>query len=99
MHLEVTPLSDQGRRLSKDEFKFVVHVNGDVRMDSINCNGRTVHRVICIEGKNMLPMMIYPTVTGAATLALEIQGFEPVNTPQGWSTSVALPRAMKIYLA
>jgi len=39
MHLEVTPLFDKGRRLSKDELKHVVPVRGDVTIGAVAVSG------------------------------------------------------------
>jgi hypothetical protein len=85
MHLEVTPLFDKGRRLSKDELKHVVPVRGDVTIGAVSWNGRTVYEATVLEGKNhLLPRLIEPTVTGVATIAMHVEGFEPVKTALGW---------------
>ena len=82
MHLEVTPLFDKGRRLSKDELKCVTPVRGDVTIGFVSWNGRTVYEATVLHGKNhLLPRLIEPTVVGVATIAMHIEGFEPVKTP------------------
>ena len=85
MHLEVTPLFEKGRRLTDKELKSVVPVKGNVVIGETSLNGRTVSEATCTLGKDhLLPKLIQPTVRGMATIAMQIDGFEPFKTPAGF---------------
>jgi hypothetical protein len=84
MLLTVVRVYQQGRKLYESELRRAEGVVGDVWMHVVqNADGRSVRQAVCMGGKESLPPLIEPQLTGISPLALSLEGYEEVKTPEG----------------
>jgi len=84
MLLTVVRVYQHGRKLSEKELRSAEGVLGDVRTHTVLINGKEVHKAVCMGGSTeVLPPLIEPRFTGMSPLALGLEGYEEVKTPDG----------------
>jgi hypothetical protein len=84
MLLTVVRVYQQGRKLPEAELRAAVGIVGDVRTQIVHINGKAIRQAICMGGsKESLPPLIEPQLTGISPLALGLEGYEEVKTPEG----------------
>ena len=84
MLLTVVRVYRQGRKLSEAELRAAVGVVGDVRTQIVHINGRPIRQAVCMGGSmEALPPLFEPHFTGMSPLALGLEGYEEVKTPEG----------------
>ena len=84
MLLTVVRVYQQGRKLSEAELRAAVGVVGDVRLQTVQINGREIRQAVCMGGSTeSLPPLIEPQLTEISPLALGLEGYEEVKTPAG----------------
>jgi len=84
MLLTVVRVYDRGRKLSEKELRSAEGVVGDVRTQTVTINGRDVYQAVCVTlTMESLPTLFEPRFTGMSPLALGLEGYEEVKTPNG----------------
>jgi len=84
MLFTVVLVYDKGRKLSEKELRSAEGVVGDVRTQTVQINGRDVYQAICMgQTTYNLPPLLEPRFTGMSPLALGLEGYEEVKTPNG----------------
>ena len=84
MIFSVVRVYDRGRKLSEKELRSAEGVVGDVRTQTVTIGGKDVHQAVCIAGSwEALPPLLEPRFTGMSPLALGLEGYEEVKTPEG----------------
>ncbi len=84
MLLTVVRVYQEGRKLSERELREAEGVVGDVRTHVVQINGKAVRQAICMgQTTANLPPLIEPQLAGISPLALGLEGYEEVKTPNG----------------
>ena len=84
MLLCVVRVYQRGRKLSERELREAEGVVGDVRLQTVVINGRSIRQAVCMAGsKESLPPLIEPQLTGISPLALGLEGYAAAKTPEG----------------
>ena len=84
MLLTVVRVYQQGRKLSEAELRAAVGIVGDVRLQTVQINGKAVLQAVCMGGsKESLPPLIEPQLTGLSPQSLGLEGYEEVKTADG----------------
>jgi hypothetical protein len=77
-------IRNKGRKLTEKELRAAEGIVGDVRTQTVHINGRDVYQAVCMgQTTANLPPLIEPQLTGISPLALGLEGYEEVKTPEG----------------
>ena len=84
MLLNVVRVYQQGRKLTEAELRAAAGVVGDVRIHTVQVNGREIRQAVCMGGsKESLPPLIEPQLTGMSPQSLGLEGYEEALTAAG----------------
>jgi hypothetical protein len=84
MLLTVVRVYDKRRKLTEKELRAAEGIVGDVRTETVHINGRDVYQAVCMgQTTASLPPLIEPLLTGISPLAMGLEGYEELKTPEG----------------